>query len=58
MNGDTNEIFTTKLKLGKITPTHKTGDLRRINNYRPITVVCVISKIIEILIKNRIKTFI
>lgn len=37
-----------KLKTGKITPIHRSGDSKDIQNHRTITVVCTFYKIIEI----------
>lgn len=51
-------IFPEILKVGKITPIHKAGNKDNVQNYRPITVVCSLSKIIETLIKSRMLEFI
>ena len=40
-------IFPDVWKLGKVTPLHKKGDKEDANNYRPISVLCSLSKIIE-----------
>ncbi len=40
-------IFPDIWKLGKVTPLHKKGDKEDVNNYRPISVLCSLSKIIE-----------
>ena len=45
------------LKIGKVTPVHKSGDKTNIQNYRPITSVDTLSKIVEILLANRIIDF-
>ena len=45
------------LKVGKVIPVHKTGSKKVLNNYRPITLTSVFSKIIEIILKNRINNF-
>ena len=45
------------LKVGKITPIHKKGDHSNINNYRPVTVLSVISKILERLMFNRLYSY-
>uniref|UniRef100_A0A1X7TMN6 Reverse transcriptase domain-containing protein n=1 Tax=Amphimedon queenslandica TaxID=400682 RepID=A0A1X7TMN6_AMPQE len=41
-------------KVHKITPIHKSGDRSLINNYRPISLLCIISKVLERLIYNYI----
>ena len=51
-------IFPEVLKIGKVIPIHKAGDLTDIQNYRPITEVCTFSKIIECLMKNRTIKFV
>jgi hypothetical protein len=45
------------LKIAKIFPVHKEGDRREANNYRPIAVLPILSKIFEITINNRIIDF-
>ena len=42
------------LKMGKVTPIHKKGPTNIPNNYRPITVLTVFAKILEIVLKNRL----
>ena len=44
------------LKIGKVTPVHKSDDKTDIQNYRPITSVDTLSKI-EMLFANRIIDF-
>lgn len=51
-------VFPTELKMSKITPLFKSGDRKCMNNYRPISVVSVFSKILEKLIKKRMLSFI
>ena len=51
-------IFPQELKISKITPLFKSGDKKVMNNYRPISVLSVFSKILEKLIKNRMLSFI
>ena len=46
------------LKRAYITPVHKAGDTDRLNNYRPISVLNVISKLVERLVYNRLLSFI
>ena len=46
------------LKRAYITPVHKAGDTDRLNNYRPISVLNVMSKLLERLVYNRLLSFI
>ena len=48
----------TPLKYAYITPVFKTGDQTSVNNYRPISVLPVFSKLLERLIFNRTYSFI
>ena len=50
--------FPDKLKIAKVTPIHKKGDLRDVSNYRPISVLPVFSKPLEKLMYNRLTAFI
>ena len=45
------------LKIAKVTPTFKKGDKLDVNNYRPISLISNISKIIEKLIHKRLNSF-
>ena len=47
------EIFPDPLKIAKVTPLFKTGDLKEINNYRAISVLPSFSKILERIMHNR-----
>ena len=40
-------MFPNKWKEGKVAPLHKTGAKDDVNNYRPISVLPVLSKILE-----------
>lgn len=51
-------IYPEILKIGKVIPLHKSGSTKGIDNYRPITMVSCLSKLIEKIIKKRIVTFI
>ena len=42
-----NSVFPDKWKEGKVAPLHKTGPKDDVNNYRPISVLPVLSKILE-----------
>ena len=50
--------FPSLLKLGRITPTHKSGSKNNVDNYRPISALPVISKIFEKLTLYRMESFI
>ena len=50
-------IFPDELKIGQITPIHKKGRKDEINNYRPITILNPIAKILEKIICNRLTSF-
>ena len=43
-------IFPDKLKIAKVTPIHKKGDIKLFTNFRPISVLPGISKIFETVI--------
>ena len=51
-------VFPSELKVAKIIPIHKAGDRNKYTNYRPISLLPVISKLIERLIHNRLMNFI
>jgi hypothetical protein len=50
-------IFMEQLKIAKVIPIHKKGNTRNINNYRPIALLSVFSKLLEKVVYNRIITF-
>ena len=50
-------MFSDKLKHAKITPVHKGDDKRLINNYRPIAILPVFSKVLEKLMHFRLMSF-
>ena len=50
-------IFPEKLKLGCITPTHKGNSKLELTNYRSISVLPVVSKLLEQLIYERLFNF-
>ena len=39
--------FSCDWKVAKVTPIHKDGDKSDMNNYRPISVISIIAKIME-----------
>lgn len=49
--------FPSVFKKAIVTPIYKSGDKNNIENYRPISVLPVIAKILEKLINNRLKKF-
>ena len=44
-------------KRANVTPVHKSGSLKSVSNYRPISLTSIVSKILEKIIKNAINTF-
>ena len=54
---DTNQ-FPTSWKIAKIMPIHKSGNMKLVENYRPISILCNLSKIIERIAHNQISHFI
>ena len=53
-----NMILTSHLKLGDITPAYKKDDLTVIKNYRPISILPVVSKIFERILAKQINNYI
>lgn len=51
-------IVPSKLKVAKVIPIFKAGDKHSFNNYRPISILPALSKILERLIYNRIINFV
>lgn len=50
-------IFPKKFKIAQIQPVKKSGDKTKAENYRSISVISGIAKIIKTIIKNRIRSF-
>lgn len=50
-------VFPDKLKLSVVKPIHKKGDIHTMDNYRPISIIPVLSKIFEKLMYSRIILF-
>ena len=50
-------IFPDFLKIAKVTPVFKTGDLNEISNYGPISVLPYFSKILERIMQNCLYLF-
>lgn len=51
-------IFPNELKHAKIIPIHKKGNIDQCDNYRPISILPVVSKVFEGILKNRILNYI
>ena len=47
-------IFPAELKIGKVVPIYKSGDIMRFINYRPVSILPVLSKVLERLVYNRL----
>ena len=45
-------------KIHKITPVPKKGDLSDVSNYRPISLLCILSKVLESIIYDKIISFV
>ena len=43
----TNSVFPSKWKEAKVTPLHKNGPHEEVNNYRPVSILPVLSKVLE-----------
>ena len=50
-------IFPERLKLAKVIPVFKKGDSKLINDYRPIRLLPVISKVLEKIIANQLSQY-
>lgn len=50
-------IFCDAFKRSIITPVHKDGDKSEVNNYRPISVLSSLSKIIEKIVNKRLTNY-
>ncbi|CAH1975211.1 unnamed protein product [Acanthoscelides obtectus] len=51
-----NNVCLASLKLAKILPLFKTGCENDLCNFRPISIIPIIAKIFEILLKNHVNT--
>ena len=51
-------IFPDKLKIARVTPVFKSGDKCELSNYRPISVLPCLSKILEKIVYNRTVKFV
>ena len=50
-------IFPEQLKITNVIPLYKSDDSMSFNNYRPVSVLCVLSKIFEKIMYNRVTAF-
>lgn len=50
-------VFPDSMKIAKVFPLFKAGDRTLVSNYRPISILNSISKIIEFIMLNRLQTF-
>ena len=50
-------VFPDPLKIAKVTPVFKTDDLKKISNYRLISVLPCFSKILERIMHNRLYSY-
>lgn len=50
-------IFPDELKLARVTPVYKSDNPQKVNNYRPISVLSVFSKLFEKIMYTRLMTF-
>jgi retron-type reverse transcriptase len=48
--------FPGRWKMAKLIPLHKKGDTEKVNNYRPVANLCVISKVLEMVVHNQISS--
>ena len=51
-------IYPTKLKFATVTPAHKADSKMTLDNYRPISVLPIFSKVVETLMHRRLKFFV
>ena len=50
-------IFPNELKIAKVTPLFKSGNINDMSNYRPISILPVLSKVLEKIINKRLADF-
>ena len=50
--------FPSELKIAKVVPILKSGDIMKFTNYRPVSILPVLSKVLERLVYNRLLIFI
>ena len=52
-----NGIFPDRMKIAKVVPIFKKGDRKDVNNYRPISLLPILSKSLEKIMQNRLNSF-
>ena len=50
-------VFPDAMKKSRVVPIFKNGDPQNVNNYRPISIIPILGKLIEILVKVRLSNF-
>ena len=50
-------IFPDELKLANVIPLYKCGDYELFNNYRPVSILCTLSKVFEKIMYNRLLNY-
>ena len=53
----TQGIFPSQLKIAHVIPLYKSDDPMWFNNYRPVSVLCILSKVFEKIMYNRVSAF-
>ena len=54
----TTGVFPNKLKIAQVTPIYKSGNKQLFSNYRPISVLPVISKLLEKIVHDRLQNYV
>ena len=54
----THGVFPDAMKIAKVSPLFKSGNYMKVNNYRPVSILPVLSKILERLMYNRLMKFV
>ena len=52
-----NGVFPEKMKIAKVIPLYKSGDSKELGNYRPISILPTMSKILEKIVAKRLRGF-
>ena len=50
-------VFPEKLKIAKVIPVFKKGDKENVENYRPISILPVFSKVLELIMYNHLHQY-